>query len=97
MKTVPDLYHFVPYTWTINLQIKDFELVLLTNEYNWIDTSSHQPENGRLVKIKTLETNTLLKLFLICKFKKYPMLHVEVTKFYCKHNVKLSLSVESFN
>ncbi|XP_056013431.1 bridge-like lipid transfer protein family member 1 isoform X4 [Ostrea edulis] len=48
VKTVPDLYHFVPYTWTINLQIKDFELVLLTNEYNWIDTSSHQPENAHI-------------------------------------------------
>ena len=47
VKTIPDLYHFVPYTWTVNLQIKEFELVLLTNEYNWIDTSSHQPENGR--------------------------------------------------
>lgn len=46
VKTVPDLYHFVPYTWTINFQIKEFELILVTNEYNWIDTSSHQPENG---------------------------------------------------
>ena len=46
-KSVPDLYHFVPYTWTINLQIKDFELVLLTNEYNWIDTSSSYAENGK--------------------------------------------------
>ena len=47
-KSVPDLYHFVPYTWTINLQIKDFELVLLTNEYNWIDTSSSYAENGKI-------------------------------------------------
>lgn len=48
VKTVPDLYHFVPYTWTINFQIKEFELILVTNEYNWIDTSSHQPENAQI-------------------------------------------------
>jgi hypothetical protein len=42
-----DIFHFVPYTWTINLIIKEFELVLLTNEYNWIDTSSSQTENGK--------------------------------------------------
>ncbi|KAK3099624.1 hypothetical protein FSP39_007134 [Pinctada imbricata] len=46
--SVPDLYHFVPYTWTINLQIKDFELVLLSNEYNWIDTSSSYAENAHI-------------------------------------------------
>ena len=43
---VSDIYHFVPYTWTINLLIKDFELILLANEYNWIDTSSQTQETG---------------------------------------------------
>jgi hypothetical protein len=46
-----DIFHFVPYTWTINLIIKEFELVLLTNEYNWIDTSSSQTENGKYSQI----------------------------------------------
>ena len=45
-KAIPDLYGFVPYTWTINLIIKQFELVTLCNEYNWMDTSSHNQENG---------------------------------------------------
>ncbi|XP_076117611.1 bridge-like lipid transfer protein family member 1 isoform X3 [Mytilus galloprovincialis] len=43
-----DIFHFVPYTWTINLIIKEFELVLLTNEYNWIDTTSTQTENAHI-------------------------------------------------
>ncbi|XP_021348394.1 uncharacterized protein KIAA1109-like [Mizuhopecten yessoensis] len=47
-KTVPDIYHFVPYTWTMNLLIKDFELITLANEYNWIDTSSQNPENAHI-------------------------------------------------
>lgn len=46
-KTVPDLYSFVPYTWTINLLVKQFEVVTLANEYNWIDTSSQYQENGK--------------------------------------------------
>ena len=45
-KAVPDVYHFVPYTYNINILINQFELVTVCNEYNWIDTSSHTPENG---------------------------------------------------
>lgn len=45
-KTVPDVVHFVPYTYNINILINQFELVTLCNEWNWIDTSSHNPENG---------------------------------------------------
>ncbi|XP_036364401.1 transmembrane protein KIAA1109 homolog isoform X4 [Octopus sinensis] len=44
-RQVPDIYHFVPYTWHINLIIKEFELVALANQHNWIDTSSQNQEN----------------------------------------------------
>ena len=46
-KAVPDIYSFVPYTWTINLIVKQFELITLANEYNWMDTSSHNQENSQ--------------------------------------------------
>lgn len=44
-RQIPDLYHFLPYTWHINLIIKEFELVALANQHNWIDTSSQNQEN----------------------------------------------------
>ncbi|XP_076446239.1 bridge-like lipid transfer protein family member 1 isoform X6 [Babylonia areolata] len=47
-KAVPDLYSFVPYTWTINLIVKQFELITLANEHNWMDTSSHNQENTQI-------------------------------------------------
>ncbi|KAK7097228.1 hypothetical protein V1264_004238 [Littorina saxatilis] len=47
-KTVPDIYSFVPYTWTVNLIVKQFELITLANEYNWMDTSSHYQENTQI-------------------------------------------------
>ena len=45
-RQIPDIYHFVPYTWHINLIIKEFELVALANQHNWIDTSSQNQENS---------------------------------------------------
>lgn len=36
----PDILKFIPYTWTISVVIKDFELLILANEYNWIDCST---------------------------------------------------------
>ncbi|KAH3829887.1 hypothetical protein DPMN_103118, partial [Dreissena polymorpha] len=47
-KSVPDVFHFAPYTYGINILINQFELVTLCNEYNWIDTSSHNPENAHI-------------------------------------------------
>ncbi|XP_054723573.1 bridge-like lipid transfer protein family member 1, partial [Uloborus diversus] len=44
-KSRPDILHFVPYTWNINLILKEFELVTVANEYNWIDCSSQHQEN----------------------------------------------------
>jgi hypothetical protein len=45
-KSRPDILHFVPYTWKILLIMKDFELITLSNEYNWVDCSSQNQENG---------------------------------------------------
>ena len=39
-KNPPDLLYFVPYTWKFQFILKDFELLTLGNEYNWIDTAS---------------------------------------------------------
>jgi len=46
-KARPDILHFVPYTWKILLILKDFELITLSNEYNWVDCSSQNQENGK--------------------------------------------------
>lgn len=37
-----DILKFVPYTWKINLTLKEFELITLANEGNWIDCSLKQ-------------------------------------------------------
>ena len=47
-KAFPDLLYFVPYTWKFNLDLKQFELVTLANEFNWIDTSSTNQENSHI-------------------------------------------------
>ncbi len=47
-KGPPDLLYFVPYTWKIKLQLKHFELLTPTNEFNWIDTSSTNQENAHM-------------------------------------------------
>jgi hypothetical protein len=39
-KQLPDLMHFVPYTWRFGLTLKHCELITLANQYNWIDCSS---------------------------------------------------------
>lgn len=47
-KVRPDILHFVPYTWKISLLLKDFELITLSNQYNWIDCSSTNQENSHV-------------------------------------------------
>ena len=47
-KSRPDLLHFVPYTWVITVIMKEFELITLCNEYNWIDCSSQNQENAHI-------------------------------------------------
>ncbi|XP_065331514.1 bridge-like lipid transfer protein family member 1 isoform X1 [Cloeon dipterum] len=47
-KSRPDVIHFVPYTWKILLILKDFELITISNEYNWVDCSSQNQENAHV-------------------------------------------------
>lgn len=49
-KSRPDILHFVPYTWKFSVLMKEFELITISNEYNWIDCSSQNQENGKLYK-----------------------------------------------
>ncbi|XP_035723534.1 transmembrane protein KIAA1109-like isoform X4 [Vespa mandarinia] len=47
-KSRPDILHFVPYTWKFSLLLKEFELITVCNEYNWIDCSSQNQENAHI-------------------------------------------------
>ncbi|KAK0176217.1 hypothetical protein PV328_000373 [Microctonus aethiopoides] len=47
-KSRPDILHFVPYTWKFSLLLKEFELITICNEYNWIDCSSQNQENAHI-------------------------------------------------
>ncbi|KAI5719668.1 hypothetical protein M8J76_013196 [Diaphorina citri] len=47
-KSKPDLLHFVPYTWRLTVLLKEFELITLANESNWIDCSSQHQENSHI-------------------------------------------------
>jgi hypothetical protein len=41
-----DVLHHIPYTWFLNFCLKEFELVTIANQYNWVDCSSQRQENG---------------------------------------------------
>lgn len=47
-----DLLHHIPYTWFLKFCLKEFELVTIANQYNWVDCSSQRQENGNRVIIK---------------------------------------------
>ncbi|XP_055643314.1 bridge-like lipid transfer protein family member 1 isoform X2 [Toxorhynchites rutilus septentrionalis] len=47
-KARPDILSFVPYTWKFGVILKEFEIITLSNEYNWIDCSSTNQENHHL-------------------------------------------------
>jgi len=60
-KARPDIFHFVPYTWHLNFIMKEFELITLTNEYNWIDCFGQTPENGTIESlVKYFSTSSVL-------------------------------------
>ncbi|CAB4060690.1 unnamed protein product [Lepeophtheirus salmonis] len=50
-KVSPDLMYFVPYTWKFNFIINHVELLIIANEFNWIDTSSTNQENCHLAVV----------------------------------------------
>lgn len=47
-KARPDILTFVPYTWKFGILLKEFEILTLCNEFNWIDCSSTNQENNHL-------------------------------------------------
>lgn len=47
-KARPDILQFVPYTWKFCILLKEFEILMLCNDYNWIDCSSTNQENNHL-------------------------------------------------
>ncbi|XP_023176913.2 transmembrane protein KIAA1109 homolog isoform X3 [Drosophila hydei] len=47
-KARPDILSFVPYTCNFNIRLNEFEILMLCNEYNWIDCSSANQENNHL-------------------------------------------------
>ncbi|XP_055381705.1 bridge-like lipid transfer protein family member 1 isoform X2 [Condylostylus longicornis] len=47
-KARPDILTFVPYVCKFTILLKDFELITLSNEYNWIDCSSTNQENNHI-------------------------------------------------
>lgn len=47
-KVSPDLLYFVPYTWKFSWIMKEFEIITLCNNYNWIDCSSQNQENTHI-------------------------------------------------
>ncbi|XP_072533895.1 bridge-like lipid transfer protein family member 1 isoform X2 [Salminus brasiliensis] len=41
----PDIYSFVPYSWTFKMLFHQFEMIWAANQHNWIDCSTKQQEN----------------------------------------------------
>ncbi|XP_006866349.1 PREDICTED: uncharacterized protein KIAA1109 homolog [Chrysochloris asiatica] len=41
----PDIFSFVPYTWTFKIMFHQFEMIWAANQHNWIDCSTKQQEN----------------------------------------------------
>lgn len=45
--SAPDIYSFVPYSWTFKVLFHQFEMIWAANQHNWIDCSTKQQENGK--------------------------------------------------
>ncbi|XP_036006462.1 transmembrane protein KIAA1109 homolog isoform X1 [Fundulus heteroclitus] len=43
--SAPDVYSFVPYSWTFKILFHQFEMIWAANQHNWIDCSTKQQEN----------------------------------------------------
>ena len=55
-----DLLTFVPYEWAFNIVLRDFEMVWLGNQHNWIECASNRQNNGVLLFV--------LKIVLVMMF-----------------------------
>ncbi|XP_058456070.1 bridge-like lipid transfer protein family member 1 isoform X4 [Malaya genurostris] len=47
-KSRPDVLSFIPYTWKFGVILKEFEIITISNEFNWVDCSSTNQENHHL-------------------------------------------------
>ena len=47
-KNASELLSFIPYEWALNICLRDFEMIWMANEYNWIDCSTIWQENSKL-------------------------------------------------
>ncbi|XP_053786564.1 bridge-like lipid transfer protein family member 1 isoform X4 [Desmodus rotundus] len=43
--SAPDIFSFVPYTWSFKIMFHQFEMIWAANQHNWIDCSTKQQEN----------------------------------------------------
>uniref|UniRef100_H2RRI5 Bridge-like lipid transfer protein family member 1 N-terminal domain-containing protein n=1 Tax=Takifugu rubripes TaxID=31033 RepID=H2RRI5_TAKRU len=43
--SAPDIYSFVPYSWTFKILFHQFEMIWAANQHNWVDCSTKQQEN----------------------------------------------------
>ena len=47
-KVPPDIAYFVPYEWEFKFHFRDYELICIVNEHNWIDCTSDN-QNGMIL------------------------------------------------
>lgn len=53
--SAPDIYSFVPYSWTFKILLHQFEMIWAANQHNWIDCSTKQQENGKTLPLSEWE------------------------------------------
>ena len=62
----PDLLTFVPYEWSFNIILRDFEMVWLGNQHNWIECASNRQENGMHFKhAENITRSTLISCHIL--------------------------------
>ena len=61
-KVPPDIAYFIPYEWEFKFHFRDYELICLVNEHNWIDCTSDS-ENGMPSLVRFSSRYKLIKCF----------------------------------
>ena len=56
----PDIAKFVPFDWAFNFNLRDFEIILMVNQHNWVECAN-EDENSKSVYFK-FKQNFLLVL-----------------------------------
>ena len=52
-----DFKFFVPIKWTVGFSVKNYEIFVPTNRYNWMDISPRQMENCEKLLVSTSSDN----------------------------------------